>query len=501
MKKQSSSGKIERIWNKASIQTKLMISFFIPIALILSLNVYIYINVNSMITKIDQIYASNVLLSELSDQLSSVQTSMREYLESKSSSALTNYYAADQKYRDSIVNLGDNLTSNSMTIMKDNISNQSTKYLSLVNDTIQAKRGRNVERYKSSYEKSEIMYTDLQNCISSLNMEQFKVNTTSYYTLLSALKYMETISIGILIVIAIVNIVVIYLLTRSMTKPLIELSLAANEVAIGNFDVDIAKLSGEDEVSVVSNAFSQMVDRLQLYIEEIKDSVKRESELKEHELVMESRMKEVQLKSLQAQINPHFLFNTLNAGAQLAMMEGADKTTDFIQNMADFFRYNLKKISMDTTIREEVDLVDKYIYILNVRFTGEIHYDCDVEESVLNQRIPSMVLQPIVENAVNYGIRDIDWEGHIQLTAKRIDDFVYLSIKDNGAGMSEEKIQKILSGNTAELSDPMNADSNGVGLSNVIERLQIFTGRQDVVEINSEGEGKGTEVVIKVPVN
>ena len=346
MKKQSSSGKIERIWNKASIQTKLMISFFIPIALILSLNVYIYINVNSMITKIDQIYASNVLLSELSDQLSSVQTSMREYLESKSSSALTNYYAADQKYRDSIVNLGDNLTSNSMTIMKDNISNQSAKYLSLVNDTIQAKRGRNVERYKSSYEKSEIMYTDLQNCISSLNMEQFKVNTTSYYILLSALKYMETISIGILIVIAIVNIVVIYLLTRSMTKPLIELSLAANEVAIGNFDVDIAKLSGEDEVSVVSNAFSQMVDRLQLYIEEIKDSVKRESELKEHELVMESRMKEVQLKSLQAQINPHFLFNTLNAGAQLAMMEGADKTTDFIQNMADFFRYNLIIINL-----------------------------------------------------------------------------------------------------------------------------------------------------------
>ena len=95
-------------------------------------------------------------------------------------------------------------------------------------------------------------------------------------------------------------------------------------------------------------------------------------------------MREAQLMTLQAQINPHFLFNTLNAGAQLAMMEGADKTTEFIENMADFFRYNIKKMNQDATILEEIHLVDNYIYIMNVRFTGEIHFEKEVDETVLD---------------------------------------------------------------------------------------------------------------------
>ena len=209
-------------------------------------------------------------------------------------------------------------------------------------------------------------------------------------------------------------------------------------------------------------------------------------------------MREVELINLQAQINPHFLFNTLNAGAQLAMMEGSDKTVEFIQTMADFFRYNIKKINMDATIGEEVALVDKYIYILNVRFTGEIHYEAKVDEDVTDVRIPSMILQPIVENAVNHGIRNISWEGHIALSITRDSEFVYISIKDNGAGMLKEDIEKILTGNASKIAKD-HSDSNGVGMSNVIERLKIYTGRDDVLSINSDGPGKGTEFIVKLP--
>lgn len=92
--------------------------------------------------------------------------------------------------------------------------------------------------------------------------------------------------------------------------------------------------------------------------------------MKEKELLMETHLKDAQLKYLQAQINPHFLFNSLNAGAQLAMMESADRTYDYIQNMAAFFRYNIKKDHDEVTLEEEIRLVDNYIYILNVRFSG-----------------------------------------------------------------------------------------------------------------------------------
>ena len=489
---------LEKMWNNASIITKILITFIIPITLILGINISVYVGVNRMIERIDEIYLSNVRLNELSESLGLLQSSVEEYLKNKTSKALTDYYRYDQEYRDIVAKISETTAKTPQGYMEQNIVNQSKKYLSVAGDTIQAKRGRNVEKYRKLYEEAEVLYGDLKTCIYSLNNEQFIRNTDNYYSLLSTFKYMEMISIIILVVIAFTNITVILILTRSLMAPLVRLSEAAGDVAEGNFDVVIDDTDAKDEISVMSKAFKQMTMRLQTYIQEIRASMRRESELKEHELMMENRMREVELINLQAQINPHFLFNTLNAGAQLAMMEGSDKTVEFIQTMADFFRYNIKKINMDATIGEEVALVDKYIYILNVRFTGEIHYEAKVDEDVTDVRIPSMILQPIVENAVNHGIRNISWEGHIALTITRDSEFVYISIKDNGAGMLKEDIEKILTGNASKIAKD-HSDSNGVGMSNVIERLKIYTGRDDVLSINSDGPGKGTEFIVKLP--
>ena len=486
-------------WNNASVRIKMLFAFLLPIVLILFTNIYMYVSINATIEKVNQIYVTNVNLNDLSEQLTQVQNSMREYLENKGSSALNSYYKAEQEYRDLLSGMSTQWTDDAMAALQENIINQSDNYFTVASETIQAKRGRNVEKYKASYEEAELICQDLQNCIYSLNNDRFKTNTDNYSQLLASLRYMEFVTIIILIFTGLVNVIIVMLISRSMTEPLSDLSLAADEVAKGNFDVEVKACDGEDEISLVSQAFKQMIGSIQRYISEIKDSMQRESRLKEKELVMESRMKEVQLRNLQAQINPHFLFNTLNAGSQLAMMEGADKTVEFIDNMADFFRYNIKKINNDASIGEEVTLVDKYIYILNVRFTGEIHYSKEVDENVLDVRVPSMILQPIVENAVNYGIRNIDWEGHIDLKVYKDENRVYISVKDNGAGMTKEKIEGILSGKGAGETEPDKKDSNGVGLGNVIERLKIFTSSDDVMDIISEGEGKGSEFLIKIP--
>lgn len=494
-------GIIRRKWNNASLRYKMIFTFIVPIALILFTNIYMYASINATIEKVNQIYVTNVSLNNLSEDLVLLQNSLREYLENKGTSALDSYYRAEQEYEKSLQELGFSGGTPASVAMQQNIIKQSDYYLRIIQEAVQAKRGRNVEKYKAYYEQARVLSTDIQYCIYSLNNDRFRTNTDNYSRLLSSLRYMEIVTIAILVLIGLVNIAIVVLITRSMTTPLTELSVEANEVASGNFDVEIITYDGEDEIGVVSKAFEQMIASIQMYIAEIRDSMHRESELKEHELVMENRMKEVQLKSLQAQINPHFLFNTLNAGAQLAMMEGADRTTEFIDNMADFFRYNIKKINNDASIGEEIIMVDRYIYILNVRFTGEIHFSKEIDESVCDVRVPSMVLQPIVENAVNYGIRNIDWEGHIDMSVYKNDGMVYISIKDNGVGMTQEKINDILSGKSAGEADPNNSGSNGIGLGNVIERLQIFTGRQDVIDIYSEGEGKGTEFVIKVPMH
>ena len=145
------------------------------------------------------------------------------------------------------------------------------------------------------------------------------------------------------------------------------------------------------------------------------------------------------------------------------------------------------------------NLADNYIYILNVRFSGDIHFEKHIDEELTSIEIPSMTLQPIVENAVNYGIRNIDWEGLITLSLYSEGDRACISVKDNGAGMPQDKIDRILSDELTP-SEP-SGDSNGIGLSNVISRLDLHYNVDNIFNIYSEGENKGTEVIIKIPMN
>ena len=208
---------------------------------------------------------------------------------------------------------------------------------------------------------------------------------------------------------------------------------------------------------------------------------------------METHLKDAQLKYLQSQINPHFLFNTLNAGAQLAMMEGADRTVEYIRNMADFFRYNVKKNSETVKLSEEIELVDSYMYILNVRFAGEIIFEKDIDESLLDVTVPSMIIQPLVENSIKYGIKDVEpGEGKITLSVYREDDNCCIRVSDNGVGTDEDIIEKIMS------NEKKPSETRGVGITNVMERLDLYYNHKDVFEIKSK-KNEGTQVTIKIP--
>ena len=253
-----------------------------------------------------------------------------------------------------------------------------------------------------------------------------------------------------------------------------------------------------DEVGIVTAAFNQMVVSLKDNMEQARQRIALESAMKEKQLLMEAHLKDTQLKYLQSQINPHFLFNTLNACAQLAMLEGADRTYTYVQNVADFYRYNVRKKDGVATLAEEIGLVNNYIYIINVRFSGEIHFIKEIEEGVTDVPMPAMILQPLVENSINHGLRDVEWEKKIWLSVYRENDRICVSVRDNGIGISPEQTQSIL--NNDLNGNGLQEHTTGVGLRNVIGRLRLFYNRDDVMEITSRGSGMGTEVAVFIPV-
>lgn len=489
--------KSRKILGKITIQTKLMLTFVSTTVIILAVNLFMYFNINNMIKQLDMIYKSNIILNELAEALVDVQTNMTDYLNTKTSDAMEDYYRSEQNYSELIVEMNQETSNNNLMLMEKNIFNMSESYLEITNQAVEAKRGRNVEKYKIRYEKATELHDYISTYIYSLNNEQFRSNSSSYQLLSFSLHYMELISIFILIVVAVYNIVLISLVTRSITNPLKILAKVANQVAESNFNVQLLEVHSNDEVGVVSKAFNKMLINIREYIDRIRDSMETERTMKENELMMETHLKDAQLKYLQAQINPHFLFNTLNAGAQLAMMEGADRTYMYVQNVAQFFRYNVKKNNDIVSLKEEIELVDNYIYILNVRFSGEIHFVKEIDETLTKIQIPSMTLQPIVENSVNYGIRDIEWQGLIVLKVYSEGDMICISIKDNGIGMSQEKINQVISNELKEVD--LSKDSNGIGLDNVMGRLRLFFDIHDALEIISEGENSGTEIIIHIP--
>lgn len=480
--------------HNVSLQFKISSIYIVTNLLVAMVNIILLIGINNMSKRLDTVYQENLHLNKFSDAVDAVQDHMTDYLNARTSDSLENYYRSEQECRDLAADLNETVTGRAFDRMERNIRHMSEYYLEEVGRTIEAKRGRNVEKYRLHYENATGMYDSIKTYLSTLNMEQFRSNSERYSYLLERFRLFEVISIAVIILVMVSNVCIIISFVGAIIRPLKKLAGSADEVAKGNFDIALLPVESEDEVGVVTGAFNSMVVSIGRYIEQLRESMEAERALKERELLMEGHLKDARLKYLQAQINPHFLFNTLNAGAQLSMMEGADRTYEYIQKVAQFYRYNMKKSEETVTVADEVEMVDSYIYILNVRFAGDIRYEKSIDESLLSVEMPGMILQPIVENCVNHGIREMGDRGVIFLSLYEKEDRVCISVKDNGVGMSAEIIAKVLDGTYTD--GEKTAGGNGVGMDNVISRMKLFTGREDVISVTSGGEGKGTEVCL-----
>lgn len=283
-----------------------------------------------------------------------------------------------------------------------------------------------------------------------------------------------------------------YWFSLSMTRPIQKLTFAAKELSRGRFDIQI-DIPSNDEISFLAKTFDRMRININNLISEIQHKAQLESELQESRLLL----KESQLRSLQSQINPHFLFNTLDTLSKKAYLEGSQQTSDLIVSVANLLRYNLRNMDRAVTLQDEVEVLLQYIDIQKARFTDRLRFVQEVDETALFYQIPSLTLQPIIENSVIHAVEPSEEGGTVIFRIYQRDDRIMVEIEDDGAGISEKKIKKMLNDTPPEPAKGK-GHSTGIGFSNVVRRLRLFYGREDIIDIVSR-PGEGTKVILQLP--
>ncbi|SMQ83783.1 two-component system, sensor histidine kinase YesM [Bacillus sp. OV166] len=293
----------------------------------------------------------------------------------------------------------------------------------------------------------------------------------------------KTLIVGIIISALSILLTVILSIVISVrtTKPIIKLVHAMNEVGENNLNVSI-ETERIDEIGLLEKRFSSMVYRI--------------NELINKEYKSEIETRNAQFMALQAQINPHFLYNTLQLVGGMAVTHKAEEIYSVISALSDMFRYITGKQGNMVLIDREIEHIKNYLYIQNMRFEGKVQTDLYIEEGTEGYTIPMLTIQPIVENVFNHGFEQKKGLWKLSIDVQKVFDDIEITITDNGVGIPVEKLVDLIE---QMKGIPYSLNTKGsIGIKNVAARIRLYFGEDYGLDISST-VGNGTIVVIRIP--
>ncbi len=267
-------------------------------------------------------------------------------------------------------------------------------------------------------------------------------------------------------------------ISSKISQPVKKLEYQMNKVENGDFDIGDLEVKGEDEVKRLTKAFNVMIRRIKQLMNQI---------ISEQEAIRKS-----ELKALQAQINPHFLYNTLDSIIWMNENRNYKGVTEMTAALAKFFRISISKGNEIIGVGDEIEHARSYLVIQKIRYKNKFDFSIDAEQDTYNHKTLKLVLQPIIENAIYHGINKIQEKGEISIKVFIQDGKLVFQVSDNGYGIKPEHLKGILN------REPSSEHSSGVGLKNVNERIKLYYGSGYGVDIASEIE-VGTTVSIWIP--
>ncbi|MDO4189120.1 MAG: sensor histidine kinase [Lachnospiraceae bacterium] len=472
------------IYNKAPLASKIRYSYILILVPLVFLVIVAFINMWSMNNKYSEMINSSVAASKFSIDFKN-DFDYETYL----------VIVGNKKYDESGLDImlkeaGDVVDElQKITVDKDNVRRLESvsKYLDNL-ATYTARIKDNVSK-ENLYEENMMIWENDVQIVTTLvqdTMVEF-----IYYDIQEVQGEREVYNARFTTFIAIVIIALIAILTAivffsfyiplSISRPIQRITEVTNKVASGNLSVRSDVFDGE-ETKRLSTSLNAMIDK----INELLDQVTTE----------QIRLRKAEFELLQSQINPHFLYNTLDAIVWLAESGEKEKVVSTVSSLSNFFRASLNQGKDIVTIKEDIGHVRSYLEIQQIRYQDILDYEINIPEEIYPYLIPKITIQPLVENALYHGIKNKRGKGKISITGSKQEDHVIISISDNGLGITEERLAVVLN----NINNRSESEKTTYGLYNVNERIRLDFGEEYGINIDSE-YGKGTTVSVKLPLN
>ena len=296
-----------------------------------------------------------------------------------------------------------------------------------------------------------------------------------------------------------IALILIIIISNNITGRILNLIRKINNVIHNNFVVE-GSVSGKDEIGILENNFIDMVHRIHNLINEvyIANLKIKDSELNYQRIQTEKRRADI--IALQGQINPHYLFNTLETIRMSLVLNDDKKNADIIAAFAESFRLCIDNKKDVHTIREELVFIENYFTIQKYRLRNNISFQVDIQEELKNILIPKLILQPLIENAVYHGIEMKGEKGRVEIEAYRSEDGIHIIVSDDGVGIKDTILEKLRSDLNSMVDSGEQSNSHNIALRNVHARLRLMFGEAYGLKISSKPD-VGTVVEISFPVN
>lgn len=346
----------------------------------------------------------------------------------------------------------------------DKDKNGNIEVLPWLKDTAEAKVGSVVLKYQG--EKMVVCYavSDVTGWVAA--------SVTPVNSLLNTVSKLQHLTILVWILLFILAMILANIFSRRIVRPVNQLVEAMKQIGSGDFGIRLS-VQGKDEMQYLTEKYNEMGEKIQLLIEQNYKS--------------EIRKKEAEIMALNLQLNPHFLYNTLNIINMMALEEGNDEVSKMLISLSDMLQYTFRNRQELVEFNEEYVWLQNYLHIMKIRFEGKFEVIYKIDKNVYQYLIPKLLLQPLVENAIIHGFREMNRGGVLQVTAEKHGQELYLEVVDNGRGMDEE-----------ELEYARSKDYNRIGLNNAEMRIHLIYGEKGKLNVVT-AKGKGTKIIVMIP--